>query len=247
MRLLLVAFQFLTIIPLPLSPSWRDEADGGRSMAFFPLVGLLLGGGMVLADRLLQPLLPPGLLAALLVALLALATGALHLDGVADVCDALGARGDRERFLRVMKDSTTGAIGAAGLVLVLLIKWQAIASLAPSIRWEALLLFPMFSRMGMVLVIVGAPRARSDGLGAAFALGAGRVALCAALLTAAGAATLLLGIKGLLPFIGAALTASAIRLYFLRRIGGITGDIIGCANELGEIVCLCIFTLQGVW
>src|SRR5512135_832148 len=98
MRLYLIAIQFLTIIPLPFSVRC-DERDLGRSMSFFPLAGLALGAILVGLNYLLSPALPRGVVDILLVTALAVVTGVLHLDGLADVCDALAARGGRERFL----------------------------------------------------------------------------------------------------------------------------------------------------
>ena len=104
MRLILIAFQFLTIIPLPVTVRC-DKEDLGRSTAFFPLVGLIIGALLAGANWLIAPWLARPLCDALLITLAVLITGALHLDGLADVCDGLAARGGRERFLAVMKDS----------------------------------------------------------------------------------------------------------------------------------------------
>ncbi len=123
-------------------------------------------------------------------------TGALHLDGLADVCDGLAARGGRERFLAVMKDSQVGAVGAVGLVLGLLLKWQALVAVPAGFKWQALLLFPTLARFGQVLMLTGAHHARQDGLGAAIVQGAGGVGLFLALVTAATASAALLGFNG---------------------------------------------------
>ena len=162
MRLFLIAFQFLTIIPLPFTIRCEKD-DLGRSTAFFPLVGLTIGGLLVAANWLLSPWLARPLCDALLITLVTLITGALHLDGLADVCDGLAARGSRERFLAIMKDSQVGAIGAVGLVLVLLLKWQALVAVPAEVKWQVLLLFPALTRFGQVLTMTGARRARQDG------------------------------------------------------------------------------------
>ena len=92
MRLYLIAMQFLTIIPLPFDTRCQKE-DLGRATACFPLAWLTLGGLLAGAYWLISPWLAPPLTAALLITLLAAVTGALHLDGLADVCDGLAARG----------------------------------------------------------------------------------------------------------------------------------------------------------
>ncbi|NVO00220.1 MAG: adenosylcobinamide-GDP ribazoletransferase [Geobacteraceae bacterium] len=237
MRLFFTAFQFLTIIPLPFRVTYKD-GDMGRSMRWFPLVGLVLGALICGVDRLFGLILPQPLVAALLVAILAAVTGALHLDGLADVFDGFGARGDRERFLAVMKDSSTGAIGAVALVLALLLKYEAIVSLPAASRLGAIILFPAIARLSQVLMTVGSRRARSDGLGAHFVSTAGNLEVFIATLTLFAAAWFLSGVAGIIASLLVALFTGLSRWYFHHHLGGITGDIIGCISELGEIVAL---------
>lgn len=241
MRLILIAFQFLTIIPLPFRFRCEKE-DLGRSTAFFPLVGLAIGALLVGANWLISPWIVRPLCDALLITLLTLVTGALHLDGLADVCDGLAARGGRERFLAVMKDSQVGAVGAVGLVLGLLLKWQALAAVPAEFKWQALLLFPALARFGQVLTMTGARHARQDGLGAAIAQGTGVVTLLVASATAAAAGWYLLGLKGIVPLAAVCLLTFAGRMFFQRKLGGLTGDTIGCLSELNEILALIIFS-----
>lgn len=241
MRLLLIAFQFLTIIPLPFTVRCEKE-DLGRSSAFFPLTGLAIGGLLAGANWLISPWLAPPLCAALLITLLTLITGALHMDGLADVCDGLAARGSRERFLAVMKDSQVGAIGAVGLVLALLLKWQALAAVPAELKWQALLFFPALSRFGQVLTMTGARRAREDGLGAAFVQGSGKLTLLLAFATVASAGYFLLNLKGMIAIAAVCLLTAAGRLFFQRKLGGLTGDTIGCLSELNEILVLLVIS-----
>ncbi|MFA7404792.1 MAG: adenosylcobinamide-GDP ribazoletransferase [Pelobacteraceae bacterium] len=242
MRLFLISFQFLTIIPLPFTLRC-DKEDLGRSTAFFPLTGLAIGGVLVGANWLLSPWLSRPLCDALLISLLTLITGALHMDGLADVCDGLAARGSRERFLAVMKDSQVGAIGAVGLVLGLLLKWQALVAVPTELKWQALLLFPALARFGQVLTMTGARHARQDGLGAAFAQGSGILSLLLAFATASSAGYYLLGIKGIMALAAVCLLTAAGRMFFLRKLGGLTGDTIGCINELNEILALIVISM----
>ena len=239
MRLFLIAFQFLTIIPLPCDTRCGRD-DLGRATACFPLVGLLIGALLCGAEFLLAPYLAVGPRSALLVTLLAALTGALHLDGLADVCDGLAARGDRERFLAVMKDSRVGAVGVVGIVLGVLLKWQALATLPAGLRWQALLLFPLVSRFAMVAAMSGARHARQEGLGAAFIGGMGWLQLFFALLFTLAAVLLLVPAQGIAALCGVTVTALAVRWYFTRRLGGLTGDIVGCICEVGEITTLLI-------
>ena len=239
MRLILIAFQFLTIIPLPFSIRCEKE-DLGRSTAFFPVMGFAIGGLLVGVNWLISPWIVRPLCDALLITLLTLITGALHLDGLADVCDGLAARGGRDRFLAVMKDSQVGAVGAVGLVLGLLLKWQALEAVPPGLKWQALLLFPALARFGQVLTMTGARHARQDGLGAAIAQGTGAVTLLVAFATTAAAGFYLLGIKGIVPLAALCLLTFAGRMFFQRKLGGLTGDTIGCLSELNEILVLVV-------
>jgi adenosylcobinamide-GDP ribazoletransferase len=246
MRLFFIAFQFLTIIPLPFRVSWH-ERDMGRSMGLFPLVGLALGGVLALGHSLCSLLFPVHLADLLVVTLLAVMTGCLHLDGLADVCDGFGARGGRERFLAVMKDSSVGAMGVVGVVLGLMLKYQAVAALPVATKIGAMVLFPAVARFGQVAMTAGSRRARADGLGAAFIAGVGRVELLVAGVIVFAAAAAILGASGVFCCIITTVFVLLARSYFHRRLGGVTGDIIGCVSELSEIVFLLTVVAASGW
>ena len=241
MRLYLIALQFLTIIPLPFDTRCQKE-DLGRAAACFPLVGLTIGGLLVGLNWLMAPWLNTALTAALLITTLAAVTGALHLDGLADVCDGLAARGTPERFLAVMKDSHVGAVGAVGLVLGLLLKWQALLAVPAEIMWPALLLFPTLGRCAQTLALAGAKHARLDGLGATIIQGMTTKHFFIALIITVAACLLLLPIKGMIALTAVFAVTLIIKGYFQNRLGGLTGDIIGCINEIAEIVALIVLS-----
>jgi adenosylcobinamide-GDP ribazoletransferase len=245
MRLYFIALQFLTIIPLPFSVRC-EEKDLGRAMSLFPLIGLTLGALLVGADFILSRYLPRQVVDLLLIAILTIVTGTLHLDGLADVCDGLAARGDSERFLAVMKDSCIGAAGAMGLVLALLLKYQALLHVPVEYKREVLFCFPMLARFAQVQMTVGAKKAKTDGLGTAFIGGAGWLQLLVAMLITFSGAFLLLGSKGFWLFIAAYLLTWGLQAWFNRKLGGVTGDIIGFASELNEILCLLVIIALSV-
>jgi adenosylcobinamide-GDP ribazoletransferase len=235
-RPLVAAFAFLTRLPVWSGPL-RDE-DLGRSVTFFPLVGLVLGLVLTGLGAALVGPVAPTLAAVGLVALLAALTGGLHLDGVADVFDALGGgRGDRQRMLDIMKDSRIGAHGGAALVLVLLAKVVAVAEVLARRDLTGLLAFPAIARWAVTPAIVFSPYARPEGTGRAFhgEARAWQVAGATALLAITLAA---LGPRLLVPAAAALAASSLLALWLGRRLGGLTGDVYGAAIEIAEVVAL---------
>jgi len=241
MRLYLIALQFLTIIPIPGDTRCAQD-DLGRATALFPLVGVTIGGMLLLDYTLLSNFFGISLVAALVVTSLAVITGALHLDGLADVCDAVAARGDREHFLAVMKDSNTGAVGAVSVALALLLKWQALASVPAVLAIPAILLFPVISRGAQLCVIAGAPHARNNGLGNLFVSSMGKKEISIGVVFCIILIALIEPLRGTIALVTSIFMAYCVRLYFKKRLGGITGDIIGFVNELSEILTLIIFS-----
>src|SRR5687767_41058 len=139
----------------------------GRSAAWFPIVGIGLGVGLALVDRLTSWLFPPLLAALLTVAAWKLVTGGLHLDGLADCLDGLVGR-DPDHRLAIMRDSRIGAFGAIGLILFLMLEIVALAELAPAVRGSALLAAPVIARATPAMLGRLFRPARFDGQGAAF-------------------------------------------------------------------------------
>lgn len=213
-------------------------------MAFFPLAGLILGGMLAVADAGLALLLPRPVGDALLLVLLAVVTGALHLDGFADLCDGIGGGRDQQAALRIMKDSCIGAFGAVGLVLLLLCKYQALIALPAPVKPLALLLMPVVGRWAPVSLVVTIPYLRGpEGTGSAFATHAGRRELLLATLTLLGVAAGLFRLDGLALVGGAALATAGFGFWVKQRLGGVTGDVLGAAVELLEVVALLLILI----
>jgi adenosylcobinamide-GDP ribazoletransferase len=235
-RALLAALSFLT--RLPVRSREQDASQLGASLVFFPVVGLGLGLLLMAGERLLRGHLSSALVAVALVSLLALLTGALHLDGLSDVFDGLGGgRRDRERTLAIMRDSRIGALGATALVLVVIAKLVAVHEVLERGALLVLCAFPVVARFAAVVLIVSFPYARAEGLGKAFHEQARGVHLVLAALLAAP----------VIVWTGARLAiaagfALAVALLFAawlnRRLGGITGDVCGAAIELSEVAFL---------
>jgi adenosylcobinamide-GDP ribazoletransferase len=242
MKAVVAAFAFLTRLPV-----WRGplrDVDLGRSVSFFPLVGLVLGLALTGLGAALSGGVAPTLVAVLLAALLAGLTGGLHLDGLADVFDGLaGGRGDRARTLEIMRDSRIGAQGAAALTLLLIAKVAALSQVVERRDLLALLAFPTVARWLAALLIVVFPYARPEGLGRAFSGEAGRVQ--AGLATGIAAVVVaVLGPSFILPALGTAAAVLGFAFWLHRRLGGMTGDVYGAAIELGEVVMLFLCLLR---
>jgi adenosylcobinamide-GDP ribazoletransferase len=234
------ALQFLTLFPWPRRAD-RSPHEVGPSAIFFPVIGFLLGLILVLVNFLLAPFASPGLASVALVTVLALLTRGLHLDGVGDTFDGLGAGGDRERMLSIMDDSHTGAFGLIAIVLLLFFKIHAIESMDND-RWRALLAAPILGRWAMVLLGYRSEAAK-PGLGSTLIdhLKTKHVVF-ATFITLILAAAILHG-TGIAIMIWIAIFAFASKQYFHRRLGGVTGDTFGAVGELSETSVLVILAI----
>lgn len=231
----LAALQFLTIAPaLVRRPFTGPEL--GRAVAFFPLVGLLLGAALLGIDQGLALVFPRGVVSALVLVAWVVLTGALHLDGFLDTCDGLfGGRMPEDR-LRILRDPRIGAFGAAGGVLLLLVKYQALAALGAYAT--ALLLAPTLGRWGMAVAVVLFPYARTDGLGSAIKEHARKWQVLLATVVVPAVVYYLGGWTGLLLLLGCAVFTWLAARFALRRLPGLTGDLYGALCELLEILVL---------
>lgn len=232
-----VALQFLSSLPIRL-PGMPAPQELGRSLLFYPLVGLLFGGLLWALNWLL--LGTPALLhAALLLSVWVVLSGGLHLDGLADSADAwLGGFGDRERTLTIMKDPRSGPIAVVTLVLVLLLKFTALLALIDQHSMAGLILAPVIGRSALLGLFLNTPYVRSGGLGQALADHLPRKTGLQVLLLSALACVLIGGWSGVVALVLAALMFFWLRQVMLRRLGGTTGDTAGALLELLEMAVL---------
>lgn len=239
-----IAIQFLTC--LPMGDTGKPTAsDLGASVSWYPFVGLLIGGCLLMSAALMAPYLSAPLIAALLLLMWVILTGALHLDGLADCADAwVGGMGSRKRTLMILKDPNCGAVGVTTLVMALLLKWVLLTDLMAhsanvfSWGWIGLLLVPMLSRLAACLLMIVTPCATPSGLGASVSEQVSRPFIVgwAGLLLALGIVyapwlTLLLYFVNTLLIIG-------IRYGVMRRLDGYTGDALGALIEFAELLGL---------
>ena len=250
-RDMLSSLRFFTRLPLPSGePGPPDWASISWSA---PLAGAIIGSigalALFVADELS---LPPTLSATFAILALALTTGALHEDGLADVADGFGGGSTREAKLAIMRDSRIGVFGAVALILSLMLRVAALAALqreGQGFAIAGLVLANAMARTGALAPLASLPPARADGMGA----GAGR--LDGAHLTAAAlsvvAVALVTGlwtlgvVRALFACVVAAAGVSGICALARRQIGGQTGDVAGAAAQVGEIASLCALLIGG--
>jgi adenosylcobinamide-GDP ribazoletransferase len=236
-----LAISFLTILPVIDRRPASDETVAA-SFAWFPIVGFLLGAALVGEDWLLAHVFAQVIRSVLIVISLTIVTGAVHLDGLADTADALGAGRDCDRALEILRDSRVGTFGASAIFFDLTLKILALSTLAGHRRFTALLLAPMLARWTLLLVASGLPYLRSSGAGSTLlanenkSLGS-RTALVA-VFTIVVMLTLGEWRASALATAVAIAIVFAMRLFYRRWLGGVTGDLIGACGELVEIAVL---------
>jgi adenosylcobinamide-GDP ribazoletransferase len=231
------ALRFLTRLPLRIG---IPSGDLSRAVRVFPVVGVAVGLLGALAARIGDGMGLPALAAALVaVGATVLLTGALHEDGLADTADGFGGGASRERKLEIMRDSRSGAYGVLALVFSVGLRAAALAALIPPDRAVgALVAAHAVSRGLLPAVMRFLDPARVDGLAAR----AGRPEAWAVLWSlgiAALVALLCLGpVGGVAALFWAVVAVTGLAALARRQIGGYTGDVLGAAQQVGEIVML---------
>ena len=231
------AMAFLTVIPLATA----GDASGERlGRGYFPAVGALLGLIAGAAFGLMAAITSPLLGAVAATAMLAILTGALHLDGVADAADGLFGGGDVARRLEVMRDSRVGSFGLVAVVLLLAGDVAALAAMPSPRAIVALVIAGAMSRWVLLLMIAAVPYVRQAGLGVVaggphrrldLVLGTGITAIVCLLDWRRAAVALLVVL----------LIATVLGVLARRRIGGATGDVYGASAELTQLGALIAF------
>lgn len=228
-RDLQTALQFLTILPL----GKPRHFIGHRMVPYFPVVGLILGLLLALLDKVLQYVFPLSIVSLIDLVFIAVVSGALHLDGVADTADGLFSHKSREESLRIMKDSRVGTMGILALIFILSTKWAGISSLHED-RALYLILIPAYARGAFTIAIHFLDYIRPEaGTGMSFFTNERSVKRLIWLLVPV-ALSLCLGLRGIFlngAFIG---IVALVTLYYKKRLGGITGDMLGALGEVTE-------------
>lgn len=236
-----LAWQFLTIFP------WKGKAGEarpdllGRSMAFYPIIGLIIGLILWGAFLLFSRVFPRPLADGLTILFLVIITGALHLDGLADTCDGLALGRTPEERRRIMKDHRVGTFGALGLILILGIKFLGLGALPGPWVGKALMVVLAVSRWSMVKLAYFMPYARKEGgLGLVFKEHLKARAFAAATGFTLAGSVLLLGWRGIAVMLAVGIFSLGLRHFFEKKVDGFTGDVLGGANELNEVLGLLV-------
>jgi len=239
------ALGLFTILPVRAAPE-IGRREAARAVLWLPAAGALLAvpaAGVLLAVEAGGHSAPRRLLAAVLaIGVLALLTGGLHLDGLADTADGLGSRRPRDEALAIMRRSDVGPFGVAALLFTVLVQITALATVNPG--WPgagAVLLAAVTGRVAVVLATgPGAPAARPGGFGALVAAATTARARVAAgagvLVVAAGTAAAVSGtaaaLRAAVAVVAGLLAAALLRRIAVRRLGGMTGDVFGALIEV---------------
>ena len=231
------AIGLLTRLPIPV-PQERAMERGAAAAWAYPLAGLVIGVILAASVSVLSWVgLPVGIVAALVLAIGAIVTGAMHEDGLADSADGLWGGWDRARRLEIMKDSSVGVYGVLALALSLLIRWMGISALIVlEIHWTGLIAIAVLSRGGMVVLMTAMTNARDCGLSQSV----GRPSASTAWV-AVGISAVIAVLCGQISLIFAAAIAVLLcGMIAQRKIGGQTGDILGATQQITEILLLLV-------
>lgn len=239
----LAAVQFLTVCPVPVIIK-IDERDIGRSVPYFPAVGIAIGTAAAGLDYALGYILPLPVTSTLVVIFLLAISGALHMDGLADTADGFFSSRPRQQILEIMRDSRTGPMGVMAIVCVLILKVTLLTAIPQGSRWWVLLLTPFAGRCALLINMAVIPYARKEGgLAALFYEHRSRFNLVWALMALATFGWLTGGWAGLTAAMSSFVFGLLFAVYVYYKIGGSTGDTLGAACELTELIPAIVYVI----
>lgn len=247
MKYFLIALQFLTRIPVKIKEEIEPQAYS-RSMAWFPLVGLVLGLCLVVVFKIALLFFPRAVAEILVICAYVFLTGALHIDGLADTWDGIcGGKGDKEKTLEIMKDSSVGAMGSLAISLDLLLRFILLDSLPLAKLAQGLIAMAVLGRWAQVLFVLNSPLSKPQSSAGYFghSLSPSIVILATGLMLSLCIFMIKpLTLISILAFLS--LIILFYRNYCRRKIGGITGDTIGMVNETSEVFVLLWLNMAGI-
>lgn len=236
---LAAAAALLTRVPMPTSLTSGADLNQPRSVWAYPVIGAAVGACGALVLWVLAKLgLPLALAAGLAISAQILLTGALHEDGLADVADGFGGGSNPAHKLEIMRDSRLGTYGAIALVLVIGLRWGAVAAMPIAQAVAALIVAAALGRLAIIALLAVLAPARSDGLGVTVASPPpGAIAIATALTIAAAFA--LLPVQAVLVALVLAGGSAGFMIWLAtRQVGGYTGDVLGASALIAETAAL---------
>src|SRR4030042_2642781 len=257
MKKLLLALQFLTIIPFKNSMTIKDADVAGSSSAFV-IVGLVQGILLIVTGYVSGSVFHPDLVIGIILLVLVLSNGGFHLDGLADTFDAIAAKSegnidiDKQKRLLIMKDSKTGPIGVIAIVFALALKYLSLKNISyfsPFTYYSSLMLMPILSKWTMVISMFYGKPARKDGLGRIFI---NRIGLKEIVISTLILFSILILLRVFFSYYISSgqyifYAVLLVTMYFLcracihffhKKLGGLTGDTLGAISEITEIIFL---------
>lgn len=237
MKSFFLALQFLTVIPVRFKKV--SDKDIAKSMAYFPVFGLLLGLVLSGLDQLLFTLnFAQITIDIVLVISLCVFTGGMHMDGLADTSDAFLSRKNKEEMLKIMRDSHIGVMGVLSILSVILLKIAFLYSIDKSLKPVSLILMCSLSRWSLVCAMFLFPYARQEGKAKSYIQGINLKILLIATVLALASAIAFWQFKGLCVLLVIAFCTHLIGKFINNKISGITGDTLGALCELNEATVL---------
>jgi len=240
---LLSALQFLTIFPV--KAKIVNDKRIADALAYFPVAGFLIALVLLAGNSFFGAFNLEGFaLNTILVVMLVVINGGLHLDGLSDTFDGLMGAQNKDEKLRIMRDPQIGAMGAIGIVCVLLLKIAFLTAVSQNLKPLAIILMCVISRWSMVYSINSFPYARQNGKAKIFIDNISKTIFITATIVCVVFVYAVWQLNGLLILALTAGMANLFSNFISRKIGGITGDTLGALNELSEVFILLIFCIM---
>ncbi len=241
MKKFLIALQFLTILPIKIKSEIKNE-DFGKSLLYFPIVGMLIGILLTLTLYLFN-FLPYLVLGVFILLVSFVITGGIHLDGFADTCDGFYGSKPKKKILEIMRDSRLGTMGVTGLICLLLLKFALIVNTPKDILWKILIMMTTFARLSQVFACYTCKYARQEGKAKYFMEYAAKKDVAIGVLFTLSLFLWLMQTKGAILFLALIPLIFLFINYIKKRINGMTGDTIGALSELAEVSILLTFLI----
>ncbi len=242
MKNFILTLQFLTRIPININIK-ADEKDFAKGIIYFPIIGLIIGvfnlGIYLLARSAFGGMFP------IICCILSnvMITGALHVDGLADTCDGIFSSRTKDKMLEIMKDSRIGTNGTIAIVFDFAVRMSLFSNAAPNVLYYGILLSPIASRTILVVLMQISKYARANGMGGLFIGKQSINRTIAAFIICTAILFLFLSWIGMALLFACVGISLLYRYYIYSKIGGMTGDTVGAANELIEICFIALVVL----